>query len=164
MKDSHRAMGSTKLKVTAAAALLAAGVSFAGSANALIKIGMSTALEGPAKGLGQNVRLGVEAYFNRVNGAGGVNGEKLELVALDDGYEPDRAAPNMRKLIKDEGVVSVIGNVGTPTAIVTVPIANEEKNAAVWGGDRRGCTPSESARSVHYQLSCELCRRNRCND
>jgi ABC-type branched-subunit amino acid transport system substrate-binding protein len=91
-----------------------------------IKVGMSTALDGPASALGQGVKLGVEAYFDKINEAGGVGGRKLELVALDDGYEPERAAPNMRNLI-DQGVVAVIGNVGTPTAIVTVPIANERK-------------------------------------
>ncbi len=98
----------------------------AGNADTL-KIGMSTALEGPAKGLGQNVRLGVEAYFNKINSAGGINGNKLVLTALDDGYEPSRAGPNMRQLIEKDGVVAVIGNVGTPTAIVTVPVANEKK-------------------------------------
>ncbi len=98
----------------------------AGNADTL-KIGMSTALDGPAKGLGQNVRLGVEAYFNEINSAGGINGNKLKLTALDDGYEPSRAGPNMRQLIEKDGVVAVIGNVGTPTAIVTVPIANKKK-------------------------------------
>ncbi|MCI0508112.1 MAG: ABC transporter substrate-binding protein [Gammaproteobacteria bacterium] len=88
---------------------------------------MSTALEGPAKALGQEMKLGVEAYFNKINKSGGVNGNSLKLIALDDGYEPAKAAPNMRKLIEQEKVLAVIGNVGTPTAIVTVPIANEMK-------------------------------------
>jgi ABC-type branched-subunit amino acid transport system substrate-binding protein len=48
-------------------------------------------------------------------------------VAYDDGYEPDRAGPNMNKLIDQDGVITVMGNVGTPTAVVTVPIANEKK-------------------------------------
>mgnify|MGYP000527747483 CR=1 FL=1 len=97
-----------------------------------IKVGMSTALSGPAKALGTNVKLGVESYFKRVNDNGGIQGKPIKLVALDDGYEPNKAAPNMRKLIDDEGVVAVIGNVGTPTAIVTVPIANE-KNVLLFG-------------------------------
>lgn len=91
-----------------------------------LKIGMSTALSGPAQALGQGVKLGVETYFHKVNAAGGIHGNKLKLIAEDDGYEPSRAAPNMRKLIS-QGVLAVIGNVGTPTAIVTVPIANELK-------------------------------------
>ncbi|MBL4907067.1 MAG: ABC transporter substrate-binding protein, partial [Sneathiella sp.] len=39
--------------------------------------------------------------------------------------EPERTAPNMRRLIEDENVLAVIGNVGTPTAISAIPIANE---------------------------------------
>lgn len=91
-----------------------------------LTIGMSTALSGPASALGSGVKAGVEAYFNKINKAGGVNGNLLTLNAMDDGYEPDRCAPNMRKLT-DEGVLAVLGNVGTPTAIVAVPIANEKK-------------------------------------
>jgi len=92
-----------------------------------IKIGMTTALDGPAKSLGLSVKLGVETYFHKINESGGINGRQLELIALDDGYEPNRAAPNMQQLIEQEKVLAVIGNVGTPTAIVTVPIANEHK-------------------------------------
>ena len=93
----------------------------------VIKIGMSTALTGPAKALGQGMKLGIEAYFNKVNSAGGINGKKIKLIALDDGYEPSRTAPNMRTLIDEHKVLAVIGNVGTPTAVVSVPIANEKK-------------------------------------
>ena len=92
-----------------------------------IKIGMTTALSGPASALGQGMKQGVEAYFHKINKSGGLKGASLKLVALDDKYEPNLAAPNMRRLIEKENVLAVIGNVGTPTAIVTVPIANEEK-------------------------------------
>lgn len=89
--------------------------------------GMSTALSGPAADLGKNMRLGVLAGFERANRAGGIQGKTLRLIALDDGYEPSRTAPNMRKLIEREQVLAVIGNVGTPTAIAAIPIANQEK-------------------------------------
>ena len=56
-----------------------------------------------------------------------MNGRKLRLIALDDGYEPTRTAPNMRQLIEKDNVLAVICNVGTPTAIVAVPLANEGK-------------------------------------
>lgn len=92
-----------------------------------IKIGMSTALTGPAAALGLDMRAGIESYFNQVNKNGGVNGQQLELIVRDDGYEPERAGSNMRYLIEQDKVVAVVGNVGTPTAIVTVPIAEEKK-------------------------------------
>ena len=102
-------------------------MSFSVWAEDAIKIGMSTALTGPVAALGSNMRLGINSYFELVNKNGGVAGRKLELIALDDSYEPERAAVNMRDLIDHHGVLAVIGNVGTPTAIVSVPIAKEKK-------------------------------------
>lgn len=91
------------------------------------RMGMSAALSGPASALGVGMKQGIEAYFRLVNERGGVHGRPLELIALDDAYEPSRAAPNMRKLADEHHVFAAIGNVGTPTAAVAVPIANEKK-------------------------------------
>lgn len=101
--------------------------STSGNDQSPIKIGITTALTGPAQELGSEVKEGIELYFNKINESGGVNGRKVELIALDDKYEPALAAPNMRKLIDDHKVLAVIGNLGTPTAVVTVPIANEKQ-------------------------------------
>ena len=91
-----------------------------------LRVGMSGALSGPAAALGLGMKRGIEAYFARANAAGGVNGHTLRLIALDDGYEPSRAASNMRKLIAEDKVFAMLGNPGTPTAAVSVPIANTE--------------------------------------
>ncbi|MFI5343697.1 MAG: ABC transporter substrate-binding protein [Chlamydiales bacterium] len=111
-----------------------------------ILIGMSTALSGSAEELGRNMKLGVDIYFTNVNASGGVAGRELKLIAYDDGYEPGRAAVNMRKLIDQDQVLAVIGNVGTPTAVVTVPIANEKKTllfGAFSGADILRKTPPD---------------------
>lgn len=92
-----------------------------------ILLGMSTVLSGPTANLGTDVRAGVLAGLERVNRTGGVQGRRLRLIALDDGYEPARTAPNMRQLIEKENVLAVIGNVGTPTGVAAIPIANELK-------------------------------------
>lgn len=92
-----------------------------------LRIGMTTALSGPAKDLGQSMRRGIEAYFHHVNLQGGVHGHPLKLEVLDDGYQPISAALNMRRLTEQNDVIAIMGNVGTPTAMVTVPIANREK-------------------------------------
>jgi ABC-type branched-subunit amino acid transport system substrate-binding protein len=88
-----------------------------------IRLGMTAALSGPSQELGKQMQLGIEACFAEVNAAGGIHGEQLRLIARDDGYEPMRAASNMHALINEDKVAAVIGNVGTPTAIVTAPIA-----------------------------------------
>lgn len=91
-----------------------------------ITLGMSTALSGPSAYLGQSMRNGVLAGLERANRDGGIHGARLRLICLDDGYEPARSGPNMRRLLQQDHVLAVIGNVGTPTAIVSIPIANEQ--------------------------------------
>ena len=98
-----------------------------GEKNTDIVIGMSTALSGPAADLGKNMKDGILAGLLRANLSGGIRGRQLRLVPVDDGYEPSRTAPNMRRLIEQENVLAVIGNVGTPTAIAAIPIANEQQ-------------------------------------
>jgi ABC-type branched-subunit amino acid transport system substrate-binding protein len=96
-----------------------------------IVLGMSTALTGPTSILGLNMRAGVLAAIDEANRAGGINGREIRLVSLDDGYEPSRTAPNMRRLVHEEQVSAIIGNVGTPTAVAAIPIANTSKTPFV---------------------------------
>ncbi|MDO8827419.1 ABC transporter substrate-binding protein [Methylophaga sp.] len=103
-----------------------------------IKVGMSGPLTGPLSEMGLSIQAGINAYFSKLNQQGGVKGKLVEFLALDDFYEPDQAAANMRQLINEHGVLAVLGNVGTPTAVVTVPIAEQLQVALVGafsGGD-----------------------------
>lgn len=103
-----------------------------------IRLGMSTALTGPCGEIGRAFKAGLEAVLTEINQAGGIQGKSVELIAYDDGYEPDACAENMRKLIAEDQVLAVVGNFGTPTAIVSVPIVTEQKVllfAPVSGGD-----------------------------
>ena len=92
-----------------------------------IVLGMSTALTGSAQNLGRDMELGVLTGLDRANREGGIHDRRIRLITLDDGYEPTRTAPNTERLIEKENVLAIIGNVGTPNAIVAVPLANEQK-------------------------------------
>ena len=92
-----------------------------------VTIGQSAALSGPAQELGNEMRLGAQTYFNLVNQAGGVFGRQIKLVSLDDGYEPDRAVANTKKLISEDKVFALFGYVGTPTSNAALPIFTEAK-------------------------------------
>jgi branched-chain amino acid transport system substrate-binding protein len=92
-----------------------------------IVFGQAAALEGPASALGLGMQFGIKAAFGEVNAKGGVHGRKLELVSLDDGYDPDRSAAQTKTLIEEEKVFALIGAVGTPTTTTTVPIARAAK-------------------------------------
>ena len=88
-----------------------------------VLFGQSAAFEGPAAQLGQNMRLGIQAAFQEANDAGGVHGRRLELVSMDDAYEPEAAIANTRHLIEEDRVFALIGAVGTPTSRSATPIA-----------------------------------------
>ncbi|TMB25230.1 MAG: DUF4388 domain-containing protein, partial [Deltaproteobacteria bacterium] len=98
-----------------------------GVTHAEIVFGMAAPFSGPAKELGRGMKTGIDLAFAAANEAGGVNGRKLRLVALDDGYEPDRTQSVMKELAESRKVFAFIGNVGTPTAEVAVPFTLEKK-------------------------------------
>jgi ABC-type branched-subunit amino acid transport system substrate-binding protein len=98
-----------------------------GVSNDRILLGQSVALTGPAAQLGIQMRNGIKAYFDYVNANGGVHGRKLELITLDDGYEPARCAPNTHRLIEQDKVFALIGYVGTPTMAAAYPIHTKAK-------------------------------------
>ena len=92
-----------------------------------ILLGQSTALSGPAKNLGLELRAGYLAAFSRINDQGGIGGREIRLLTRDDGYEPDRAIKNTNELIEDDQVFMLVGEVGTPTAEAVVPIVEKRR-------------------------------------
>src|SRR5437764_13063635 len=66
-----------------------------------ITIGSCAALDGPSRGLGTQTVSGAFSYINMINAQGGVNGRKIKLVSYDDGYDPEKAEPCFRRLIKE---------------------------------------------------------------
>ncbi len=92
-----------------------------------IRFGISAPFTGPARELGQNMKMGIEAAFNAANVNGGVYGRQLRLIAVDDGYEPARTAITMKQLYEKDQVFGLVGNVGTPTAVVALPYALDRK-------------------------------------
>ena len=88
-----------------------------------VLFGQSAAFSGPAQELGKNMRRGIEAAFAEANLNGGIGGRRLELVSLDDAYEPEAAVTNTQRLISEEGVFALIGAVGTPTSRSATPVA-----------------------------------------
>ena len=89
-----------------------------------VLFGQSAAFSGPAEALGRGMQLGIRAAFEERNRQGGVHGRRLDLVSLDDTYEPDLAIANTRRLIEVEQVFALVGAVGTPTSNAAEPIAS----------------------------------------
>ena len=149
---------------------------FRGVTDSEIRFGISAALSGPTKELGQNMNRGIVAAFNVANANGGVHGRQLRLIAADDGYEPARAAETMKQLYEKDQVFGVVGNVGTPTAVVALPYALERKmlffGAFTGAGLLRNDPPDryvfnyrasyaeETAATVHYLVKVRRLKTN----
>lgn len=93
----------------------------------VVRFGQSCALTGLNGASGIGMRLGIQAAFAEVNANGGIHGRQLELVTMDDRYEPYLTIENTNNLLDEHNVFSLIGAVGTPTSRVAVEIAQQRK-------------------------------------
>jgi branched-chain amino acid transport system substrate-binding protein len=85
-----------------------------------IKIGQLMPYSGPASLFYSVIGKTEAAYFKYINDKGGINGRKITLISLDDGYSPPKAVEQTRKLVEGERVAFLFSSVGTPS------------NTAVW--------------------------------
>jgi branched-chain amino acid transport system substrate-binding protein len=110
-----------------------------------IVLGQSAAFSGPAMGIGSALRDGAGAYFRVVNMEGGIGGRTIDVIALDDGYEPDRTKANTEQFLKNPEVLALFGYVGTPTTLAALPMLSARQMPLVG--------PYTGARSVRQPLN-----------
>ena len=116
----------------ASAAYLASGVWPAWAANAPgvtdteIKIGQTMPYSGPASSYGAIGRTEI-AYFQMINDQGGINGRKLNLISLDDGYSPPKTVEQVRRLVEQERVAFLFQTLGTPCNVAIRQYCNDNK-------------------------------------
>jgi ABC-type branched-subunit amino acid transport system substrate-binding protein len=84
-----------------------------GVTDSKITLGMSAPFSGPNGAYGIDMRTVIQTYFDQVNKGGGVNGRKLELIALDDGYETERTVANTKTLINEKNVFALLAYYGS---------------------------------------------------
>ncbi len=87
-----------------------------------IVFGQSACLSGPNSLLGETYRRGTVAAFEELNSSGGIDGRRIELITLDDAYNPDLAAANAIHFVEEADVFAIVGGVGTPTAARIAPV------------------------------------------
>jgi branched-chain amino acid transport system substrate-binding protein len=134
----------TGLGITAAVALAlpaAAQKNYApGISDTEIKIGQTQPYSGPASAYGA-IGKSEQAYFAMINEQGGVNGRKIVLESLDDGYSPPKTFEQTRRLVEQDEVAFIFSSLGTPTGVVVRKYLNEHKvpqifqssGATFWG-------------------------------
>ncbi|CAN5504211.1 ABC transporter substrate-binding protein [soil metagenome] len=138
-------MKSIALKLSMAACLLAGAIT-AGAENAPgvtkteIKIGQTTSYSGPAAIFGKIAEVEL-AYFKMLNEQGGINGRKINLLSLDDGYSPPKSMEQARKLVEQEEVAFMFNSFGAPTNAAQAKYLNAKKVPQLFvatGGDSWG--------------------------
>jgi branched-chain amino acid transport system substrate-binding protein len=98
-----------------------------------IKIGQNAAFSGPASVYGQ-ISTAEQHYFEMINEKGGINGRKIRLIALDDGYSPPKAIEVVRKLVEDEQVAILFQTLGTASNVAIRKYVNQKKVPDIWIG------------------------------
>jgi branched-chain amino acid transport system substrate-binding protein len=132
---------------TAAAALSPAAVAqrryAQGVTDTEIKIGQTMPYSGPAAAYAP-AGFAATAYFKMLNAQGGINGRKITLISLDNGYSPPKALEGVRRLVEQDLVWAIVGNLGTPTtaAIQTYLQQVHVPNLAVISGASRFNDPA----------------------
>jgi branched-chain amino acid transport system substrate-binding protein len=122
-----RAVGAAGVLGAAPVAARAAQIGQPDFSGRSIVLGQSAAFSGPASALGSGFRDGASSFFQRVNSEGGIGGRTIDVISLDDGYEPDRTVINTRKLLENPAVTALFGYVGTPTTAAAIPLITEKR-------------------------------------
>ncbi len=93
-----------------------------------IVIGSSNSFSGPLAFTGEQItKFGVDLYFRVVNDAGGIHGRKIRTVYYDDGYRPQDAVANTKKLVEQDRVFAIIIPQGSPPVVATLDYLEENK-------------------------------------
>jgi branched-chain amino acid transport system substrate-binding protein len=97
-----------------------------GASDTEIKIGNIMPYSGPASAYGV-IGKTEEAYFNKINAEGGINGRKIKFISYDDAYSPPKAVEQVRKLVESDEVLVVFNPLGTPSNTAIQKYLNAKK-------------------------------------
>ncbi len=133
-----------------------------GTSDTEIKLGQTSPFSGAASAYSVIAKTQA-AYFKMINDKGGVNGRKIELITLDDGYSPPKTVEQTRKLVEQEEVAVILNPLGTPTGLAVRKYLNDKHvpqlfvgaGATLWGDYEHypwtmGFQPSYQAETAVY--------------
>jgi branched-chain amino acid transport system substrate-binding protein len=98
------------------------------------------------------------AYIEMINGQGGINGRKIKLLSLDDGYSPPKTVEQTRKLVEEEGVACIFQQLGTPCAMATRKYLNAKKVPQIFvaSGATQFGDPQNYPWTIGWQVSYQI--------
>ena len=125
--------------------LAAATVLACSAAAAQIRIGQTSGFTGPVATSVAEINVGAKLYLDHINEEGGIGGQQIELVSLDDKNQPDLTLENAKKLAADPKVVALFLNRGTPHTKILMPLLAQEKVVLL--------APSSGAMDLHTPVN-----------
>ncbi|HEY0182830.1 MAG TPA: ABC transporter substrate-binding protein [Rhodopila sp.] len=123
-----------------------------------IKVGQSAPFSGPASVYGQ-ISTAESDYFKMINDQGGINGRRINLIALDDGYSPPKTIEVVRRLIEEEQVAILFQTIGTASNAAIRKYVNQKKVPDIWLGSGASMFVTDPAAfpwSIPFQPSYRL--------
>ena len=129
-----------------------------------IKLGQTMPYSGPASAYGTIGKLH-QAYFKMINDNGGINGRKINLISLDDGYSPPKTVEQVRRLVEQDEVLALFQTLGTPPNSAIHKYVNGKKvphlllatGATKWGDPKN--FPWTIGFNLSYQSEGEIYAR-----
>ena len=126
-----------------------------------IKLGQTMPYSGPASAYGTIGRVH-QAYFKMINENGGINGRKVNLISLDDGYSPPKTVEQVRRLVEQDEVLALFQTLGTPSNSAIHKYVNAKKvphlllatGATKWGDPKN--YPWTMGFNLSYQTEGEI--------
>ena len=115
------------------------------TAGAQIRIGQTSGFTGPVATSVAEINVGAKLYLDHVNATGGIGGQQIELVSLDDKNQPPLTLENATKLVADPKVVALFLNRGTPHTQAIVPLLAESHIVLL--------APSTGAMALHTPVN-----------
>jgi branched-chain amino acid transport system substrate-binding protein len=124
-----------------------------GVTSSSILIGTTQPLTGPAAPGYSKISAAMTAFFDFANANGGVNGRKVSLKVLDDGYDPTKTATLTRELVLQDKVFATVGSLGTPTHTSVLDFLKQNKvpDLFVSSGSRSWNQPTKFPTTFGWQ-------------
>jgi ABC-type branched-subunit amino acid transport system substrate-binding protein len=113
-------MKSVRFSVAATALLL-----WGATLQAQILIGQTVGVTGAVAATVKESNAGAMLYIDEVNAKGGIGGEKIEVITLDDKFDTKLTAVNAQKLIEERHVVALFMTRGTPNTEGIIPLLDQ---------------------------------------
>src|SRR4051812_5481010 len=128
--------------------IAAAVAMLASAAHADILIGQTVGVTGAVAATVKESMQGAQLYIDRVNAQGGIKGEKVDILTLDDGFDVKRAVENTRVLVEEKNVLAMFMNRGTPHTEAMLPELEKNEVALV--------APSTGAMLLHSPVKRQI--------